>query len=318
MGLRVAIQMDPVETINIDADSTFVLALEAQRRGHSLHHYLPRALSFADGRLYAKARRLEVRREQGRHHDFGPMETLELASMDVILMRQDPPFDMAYITATHLLEHVSDKVLVVNDPAAVRNAPEKLFATRFPGLMPPTLITSDRDEIVAFRAKHGDIILKPLFGNGGAGVFRLVPADENLNALLEIFTLLYREPIMVQRYLPAVRQGDKRIVLIDGEPVGGVNRVPAAGEARANLHVGGRAAKTTLTPREREICAAIGPTLKEQGLVFVGIDVIGDHLTEINVTSPTGLQEINRLDGVTLEVLVWDAIEARLAARRAA
>ncbi len=318
MGLRVAIQMDPVETINIDADSTFVLALEAQRRGHTLHHYLPRAMSFADGRLYAKARRLEVRREQGRHHEFGPLETIELVSMDVILMRQDPPFDMAYITATHLLEHVSDKVLVVNDPAAVRNAPEKLVATRFPGLMPPTLITSDRDEIVAFRAKHGDIILKPLFGNGGAGVFRLTPADENINALLELFTLLYREPIIVQRYLPAIRQGDKRIVLVDGEPVGGVNRVPAAGEARANLQVGGRAAKTTLTPREREICAAIGPTLKEQGLVFVGIDVIGDHLTEINVTSPTGLQEINRLDGVTLEVLVWDAIESRLAARRAA
>jgi glutathione synthase len=318
MGLAVAIQMDPVESINIDADSTFVLALEAQRRGHRLHHYLPRAMSFADGRLYAKARALELRREHGRHYTLGPFETLELAAMDVILMRQDPPFDMAYITATHLLEHVSAKVLVVNDPAAVRNAPEKLVATRFPGLMPPTLITSDRDEIVAFRALHGEIILKPLFGNGGAGVFRLSPADENLNALLEFFTLLYREPVMVQRYLPAIRQGDKRIVLVDGEPVGGVNRVPAAGEARANLHVGGKAMKTTLTPREREICATIGPVLKEEGLVFVGIDVIGDYLTEINVTSPTGLQEINRLDGVTLEVGLWDAIEARLAARRAA
>jgi glutathione synthase len=317
MGLAVAIQMDPIESINIDADSTFVLALEAQARGHALYHYLPRALTLADGRLYAKARRLEVRREHGRHHTFGPFETLDLAAMDVILMRQDPPFDMAYITATHLLEHVRDTVLIVNDPVSVRNAPEKLVATRFPGVMPPTLITSDRAEIVAFRAKHGDIILKPLFGNGGAGVFRLTPEDENLNALLELFTQLYREPIMVQRYLPAVRQGDKRIVLIDGEAAGAVNRIPAAGEARANLHVGGRAVKTTLTAREREICAAIGPSLKEQGLIFVGIDVIGEHLTEINVTSPTGLQEINRLDGVKLEVRVWDAIEARLAGRRA-
>jgi glutathione synthase len=312
MALAVAIQMDPIESINIDADSTFVLALEAQARGHRLHHYLPRHLALLDGALTANARRLEVRREQGRHFTLGAYEKLDLATMDVILMRQDPPFDMAYITATHLLEHVRDKVLVVNDPVAVRNSPEKLVATRFPGLMPPTLITGDRDEIAAFRAAHGDIILKPLFGNGGAGVFRVKPDDENMNALLEMFTLLYREPVMVQRYLPAVRQGDKRIVLIDGEAAGAVNRVPAAGEARANLHVGGRAVKTTLTPREREICAALGPILKEQGLVFVGIDVIGEHLTEINVTSPTGLQEINRLDGVRLEARVWDAIETRL------
>ena len=311
MGLAVAIQMDPMESINIDADSTFVLALEAQARGHTLYHYLPRHLSLRDGRLTAKGRRLTVRREYGRHHDFGPVETLDLARMDVILMRQDPPFDMAYITATHLLEHVCEQVLVVNDPVSVRNAPEKLFATHFAGLLPPTLISSDRDEIVAFRAEHGDIILKPLFGNGGAGVFRLTPGDENLNALLEMFTQLYREPIIAQRYLPEVRQGDKRIILVDGEPVGAVLRVPAAGEARANLHVGGKAAKTTLTPREREICAAIGPTLSRQGLVFVGIDVIGDYLTEINVTSPTGIQEINRLDGVALEQRVWDAIEAR-------
>jgi glutathione synthase len=316
MGLAVAIQMDPMESINIDADSTFVLALEAQLRGHALYHYLPRHLTLADGRLYAKARRLEVRREHGRHHTLGPVETLDLAGVDVILMRQDPPFDMAYITATHLLEHVRDQVLVVNDPVSVRNAPEKLVAMRFPGLMPPTIITSDRDEIVAFRAHHGDIIVKPLFGNGGAGVFRLRPDDENLNALLEMFTLFFREPVMVQRYVPAVRQGDKRIVLVDGEAIGAVNRVPAAGEARANLHVGGQAVKTTLTAREREICTAIGPTLKEQGLLFVGIDVIGEYLTEINVTSPTGLKEINRLDGVQLETKVWDAIEARLAGRR--
>jgi glutathione synthase len=314
MALAVAIQMDPIESINIDADSTFVLALEAQARGHRLYHYLPRHLALIDGRLTAKARPLEVRREHGRHYTLGSVERLDLAAMDVILMRQDPPFDMAYITATHLLEHVRDRALVVNDPVAVRNSPEKLVATRFPGLMPPTLITGDREEIDSFRATHGEIILKPLFGNGGAGVFRVKPDDENLNALIELFTAIYREPIMVQRYLPAVRQGDKRIVLIDGEPAGAVNRVPAAGEARANLHVGGRAVKTTLTAREREICAAIGPTLKEQGLLFVGIDVIGEHLTEINVTSPTGLQEINRLDGVKLETRVWDAIEARLGA----
>jgi glutathione synthase len=317
MGLAVAIQMDPIENINIDADSTFVLALEAQSRGHALYHYLPRHLSLRDGRLTARARPLEVRRERGRHFTLGPEAVLELATTDVILMRQDPPFDMAYITATHLLEHVRGKALVVNDPVSVRNAPEKLFATHFDGLMPPTLITSDREAILAFRREHGEIILKPLFGNGGAGVFRLTPEDENLNALLELFTGLYREPIIVQRYLPEVRRGDKRIILIEGEPAGAVLRVPAKGEARANLHVGGTAVKTTLTPREREICAAIGPTLRAQGLVFVGIDVIGDYLTEINVTSPTGIQEINRLDGVTLERRVWDAIEARLAAGRA-
>jgi len=314
MALTVAIQMDPIEAINIDADSTFVLALEAQARGHALYHYEPRRLNLLEGRLTAKARRLEVRRERARHFTLGPEEVLDLATMDVILMRQDPPFDMAYITATHLLQHVSDKVLVVNDPVSVRNAPEKLFATHFPGLMPPTLISSDREEIVEFRRRHGEIILKPLFGNGGAGVFRLTPEDENLNALLEMFTVLYREPIMAQRYLPEVRHGDKRIILVDGEPVGAVLRVPPKGEARANLHVGGKAVRAEVTPREREICAAIGPTLKAQGLIFVGIDVIGDWLTEINVTSPTGIQEINRLDGAAIEKQVWDAIEGRLAA----
>jgi glutathione synthase len=315
MALAVAIQMDPIETINIDTDSTFVLALEAQARGHALFHYLPQHLSLRDGRLKARGRRLEVRRERGRHHTFGPWETVDLATMDVILMRQDPPFDMAYITATHLLEHVAGTVLVVNDPASVRNAPEKLFVTRFHELMPPTLITSDRAEILDFRAEHKDIILKPLFGNGGAGVFRIRPDDENLNALLELFTQLYREPIIVQRYVPAVRQGDKRIILVDGEPLGAVLRVPPEGEVRANLHVGARAAKAEIDARDREICAAIGPALKEQGLVFVGIDVIGGYLTEINVTSPTGIQEIHRLGGERLEVPIWDAIEARLAAR---
>jgi glutathione synthase len=317
MGLVVAIQMDPIASVNIDADSTFVLALEAQARGHALYHYLPRALSLRDGRVTAKGQRLEVRRERGRHYTLGPLETIELAAVDVILMRQDPPFDMGYITATHILEHLGKTTLVVNDPVSVRNAPEKLFATHFPGLMPPTLVTSDREEIVAFRREHGEIILKPLFGNGGAGVFHLRPEDDNLNALLEMFTTFYREPIMAQRYIPAVRQGDKRIILIDGEAAGAVLRVPPEGEARANLHVGGRALKTELSRREREICTALGPVLKEQGLIFVGIDVIGDYLTEINVTSPTGIQEINRLDGKQLEKPVWDAIEARVRARGA-
>jgi glutathione synthase len=310
--LTIAIQMDPMTTVNIDADSTFVLALEAQRRGYRLYHYLTDNMWLKDGRLSARAHPLEVRREHGRHHSFGAPEELDLASVDVVLMRQDPPFDMAYITATHLLEHIQPKVLVVNDPASVRNAPEKLLVTQFPELMPPTLITRDRLAIQAFRAEHRDIIVKPLFGNGGAGVFRLREDDENLTALLEMFGAASREPLMVQRYLPEVRAGDKRIILIEGEPAGAVLRVPASGEARANLHVGGTAVRTGLTAREHDICAAIGPMLRERGLIFVGIDVIGDYMTEINVTSPTGIQEINRLDGVSLEVHVWDAIERRL------
>ncbi|HTV45226.1 MAG TPA: glutathione synthase [Stellaceae bacterium] len=316
MGLAVAIQMDPIDTINIDADSTFALALEAQARGHFLFHYLPAALTLRDGRLHARGRPLEVFRQHGRHHRFGAAEELDLGAMDVILMRQDPPFDMAYITATHLLELLPPSgPLVVNDPAAVRNAPEKLFVLRFRELMPPTLLTRERDEIRAFWREHGDIILKPLFGNGGAGVFRLRPGDENLTALLEMYESIQREPVMVQRYLPEIRQGDKRIILVEGEAMGGVLRVPAEGEARANLHVGGRPVKTELTRRERDICAAIGPTLRAQGLVFVGIDVIGDWMTEINVTSPTGIQEIARLDGTDIAGRVWDAIEARHAAR---
>jgi len=311
MGLVVAIQMDPIEAIDIDADSTFMMAMEAQRRGHSLLHYLPQELSFRDGTVYARARALEVRREKGDHFTMGESGLIDLATADVVLMRQDPPFDMAYITATHLLEHIHPDTLVVNDPAEVRNAPEKLFVTRFDGLLPPTLITSDRTEILAFRAEHKDIIVKPLFGNGGAGVFHVAPEDENLNALLEMFTEMYREPIIVQRYLPEVRNGDKRIILVDGVAAGGVSRVPAAGDARANFHAGGAAQKTALTKRETEICEMIGPALRERGLVFVGIDVIGDHLTEINVTSPTGIQEINRLDGIQIEALIWDAIERR-------
>ena len=316
MGLAVAIQMDPIDTINIDADSTFALALEAQARGHALYHYLPQALSFRDGRIHARGRPLEVFRQHGNHHRFGPLEELDLAGFDIVLMRQDPPFDMAYITATHLLELLpEDGPLVVNDPASVRNAPEKLYVLRFRELMPPTLLSLDREEIRAFWQEHGEIVLKPLFGMGGAGVVHLRPGDDNLNALLEMYAAVYREPVMVQRYLPEVRQGDKRIILVEGEPMGAVMRVPPQGEARANLHVGGRARKTDLTARDREICAAIGPSLREQGLVFVGIDVIGDWMTEINVTSPTGIQEIARLEGIEIAPKIWDAIEARYAAR---
>ena len=317
MKLSVAIQMDPIEGVNIDADSTFALAEAAQRRGHVLWHYLVQHLSFREGRLVARARPLQVRRERGNHATLGPAEAIDLAEVDVVLMRQDPPFDMAYITATHLLEHVHPRTLVVNDPAEVRNAPEKLFVTHFPDLMPPTLITSDAAEIAAFRREHRDIIVKPLFGNGGAGVFHVRPDDENLNALVEMFTQRSREPLIVQRYLPEVRAGDKRIILVDGEVGGGLLRVPAEGEARANLHVGGRAVKTGLTRREHEICERLGPVLREKGLVFVGIDVIGDYLTEINVTSPTGIQEIGRYDGVDLAGRIWDAIERRVGEGRA-
>jgi glutathione synthase len=314
VSLAVAIQMDPIESININADSTFALALEAQKRGHTLFHYLPSALALKNGKVLARVRPLQVRRELGNHFTLGDEQVIDLATMDVVLMRQDPPFDMAYITATHLLEHIHPKTLVVNDPVHVRNAPEKLLVTHFEGLLPPTLITADRQQILDFRAEYQDIVLKPLFGNGGAGVFHITPGDENLNSLLEMFTQLYREPVIVQAYLPEVRQGDKRIILVDGRPVGAVNRVPASGEARSNLHVGGKAVKTELTAREREICEAIGPTLRERGLIFVGIDVIGDYLTEINVTSPTGIQEIDRFDGVCIEAEIWDAIEARRAA----
>ncbi|MCZ6511807.1 MAG: glutathione synthase [Alphaproteobacteria bacterium] len=316
MSLAVAIQMDPIESIDIEGDSTFALALEAQARGHALFHYLPQNLSLRDGRVLARAQPLEVRRETGNFFTMGAERILDLAGVDVVLMRQDPPFDMAYITATHVLEHIHPQTLVVNDPVSVRNAPEKLFVTHFDGLMPPTLITSNRDDIIAFRAEHGDIIIKPLYGNGGAGVFHVTPGDENLTALLEIFTDLFREPVIAQRYLPEVRQGDKRIILVDGKAVGAINRVPAAGEARSNMHVGGTPLKSELTPREHEICAAIGPALREQGLIFVGIDVIGDYLTEINVTSPTGIQEIDRFDGTNLSALIWDAIEVRHAATR--
>ena len=313
MALRVAIQMDPIDSIDINGDSTFVLALEAQRRGHTLFHYQPQHMSFRDGRVSARVAPLTVQRVAGDHAHLGARETADLADMDVVLMRQDPPFDMSYITATHLLEHIHPQTLVVNDPVSVRNAPEKLLVTHFEGVMPPTLITRDPLEIQNFRDEHKDLIVKPLFGNGGAGVFHLKPDDENLNSLLELFSDMFREPIIVQRYQPEVRAGDKRVILVEGEAVGAINRVPAAGEARSNMHVGGRAVKCDLTARDREICEIIGPTLRAQGQIFVGIDVIGDYLTEINVTSPTGIQELNRFDDVAIEATIWDAIEARLA-----
>jgi glutathione synthase len=313
MTLRVAIQMDHISSINIHTDSTFMLALEAQRRGHKLFHYLPRDLSLKNGVLTAHMQALSVQREGGgRHFTLDHLETQNLKDFDIILMRQDPPFDMAYITATHLLEHVSDKVLVINNPAEVRNAPEKLFVTHYPDLMPPTLISASRDDILAFRREYKNIILKPLYGNGGSQIFHVKPDDDNINALLEMFSQMYREPIIAQKYLPEIRQGDKRIILIDGRPAGAVLRVPADGEARANFHAGGRAQKTELTAREQDICARIEPELKRRGLVFVGIDVIGDYITEINVTSPTGLQEINALNGCALETELWDAFERKI------
>ncbi|MCW3474632.1 glutathione synthase [Limobrevibacterium gyesilva] len=321
--LKVAVQMDPIETINIDGDSTFALMLTAQARGHKLWHYEVKHMALREGvakegaareeRLMARARPVTVQRVRGSHYAFGPEELIDLGSTDVVLMRQDPPFDMAYITATHLLEHIHPKTLVVNHPVSVRNAPEKLLVTHFPDLMPPTMVTWDVDAILGFRATHKDIVVKPLFGNGGAGVFLIRHDDPNLNALLEMHFARSREPLMIQRYEPSVRQGDKRIILIDGEPAGAINRVPAPGEARSNMHVGGRAEKSTLTARDLEICRRIGPTLKQQGLIFVGIDVIGDYLTEINVTSPTGLQEIGRFDGTDLSGQIWDVIEEKLA-----
>lgn len=322
--LKVAVQMDPLESINIDGDSTFALMLEGQRRGHALWHYEVRHMSLHEGtqqpggarteRLMARARPVHVQRVPGSHYRFEDAATVDLGGMDAVLMRQDPPFDMAYITATHMLEHIHPRTLVVNDPKWVRDSPEKLLVTHFPDLMPPTLITWDADAIRAYRAQHRDIIVKPLFGNGGAGVFRIREDDENLASLLEMHFARSREPLMIQRYEPAVRRGDKRVILIDGEPLGAINRVPAAGEARSNMHVGGRPEQTRLTDREREICRRIGPFLRDHGLVFVGIDVIGDYLTEINVTSPTGLQEVARFDGVDLAAAIWDSIERKVAA----
>lgn len=315
MMLKVAVQMDHVATINPLGDSTFALMLEAQARGHQLLHYTPDTLALRDNVVTALAAPIEVfDKPRGEHFRLGEPARIDLSTQDVIHMRQDPPFDMNYITLTHMLERLHPRTLVVNPPAAVRNAPEKILVTDFPDLMPPTLVTRDREMIHAFRREHGNIIVKPLYGNGGAGVFFIQEGDHNLVSLLELFEQNYREPFMVQQYLPDVRKGDKRIIIIDGEPIAGLNRIPAAGEARSNMHVGGRPELSELTAREREICAAIAPALRERDMIFVGIDVIGDYLTEINVTSPTGIREIKRFGGPDIAVLIWDAIEKRRAA----
>jgi len=311
--MRVAFQMDPIDAIDINADSSFRLAEAAQARGAELFYYTPDKLSLDEGRVTATGWPLTVRRQLGDHFSLGPMETVDLGQMDVVWLRQDPPFDMGYITTTHILERLTGQTLVVNDPFWVRNYPEKLLVLSFSDLTPPTTIARDLDTIKAFRARHGDMILKPLYGNGGAGVFRLRPDDPNLISLHELFTNANREPLIAQKFVPDVSNGDKRIILVGGEPVGAINRIPPAGETRSNLHVGGRAEKIGLTARDAEICAAIGPLLREKGQVFVGIDVIGDYLTEINVTSPTGIQELERFDGVDVAGAIWDAIEARLA-----
>jgi len=309
--MLVAIQMDPIEAITIKGDSTFRLALEAQERGHKLFYYQVPDLVWREGRLLATGHDLVVKPVQGSHAELGAQRVLDLAEADVVLLRQDPPFDMAYITNTHLLEMIHPKTLVVNDPFWVRNSPEKIMVLQFRDLMPPTMVARSLSAIRDFRAEHGDIIIKPLYGGGGAGVFRLPESDSNLSALHELFSEISREPMMVQKFVPDVVKGDKRIILVDGEPAGAVNRVPLEGETRSNMHVGGRAEKTELTDRDREICARLGPTLRERGLIFTGIDVIGSSLTEINVTSPTGIREIERFDGVNVAALIWDAIERR-------
>jgi glutathione synthase len=311
MPLDVAFQMDHVSTVNIAGDTSFALALEAQRRGHRLFHYTPDRLSMSDGKVFARIEELTVRDEKSSHFSLGEPVRTDLSTMDVIMLRQDPPFDMNYITTTHILERIHPKTLVVNDPAWVRNSPEKIFVTEFPDLMPETLITKDPREVAAFRREFGDVIVKPLYGNGGAGIFHMAEADRNLASLLEMFSQMFREAFIVQRYLKEVRKGDKRIILIDGEPVGAINRVPADHDSRSNMHVGGRAEKTELTEREREICARIGPSLKARGFILVGIDVIGDYMTEINVTSPTGVREVKRFGGADIAALFWDAVEAK-------
>ncbi len=311
MALKIAVQMDHISRINIAGDTTFALCLEAQSRGHKLSHFVPDQLSLRSGLVTVKLETLTVKDEAGAHYALGSPVRTDLAEMDVVLLRQDPPFDMHYITNTHLLERVHPRTLVVNDPKWVRNSPEKIFVTEFADLMPETLITRDNDEILAFRREFGDIILKPLYGNGGAGVFHLREDDRNLSSLLEMFNALTREPIIAQRYLKDVRAGDKRIILIDGEPVGAINRVPAEHDARSNMHAGGRPEKTELTARELEICARIGPSLRERGFILVGIDVIGDYMTEINVTSPTGIRQVKRFGGADIAELIMDAIEVK-------
>jgi glutathione synthase len=310
--MKIAFQMDPIGAVDINADSSFRLAEEAQARGHDLFFYGPDQLAYQEGRITARGHDMTVQRVAGDPAVLGSLREVDLADFDVVWLRQDPPFDMHYITSTHLLDRLNGQALVVNDPFWVRNYPEKLLVLDFPDLTPPTTIARDLDTIKAFKAKHGDIILKPLYGNGGAGVFRLDANDRNLSSLHELFTGFSREPLIVQKFLPDVRNGDKRVILVDGEPVGAINRVPAEGETRSNMHVGGRPEKIGLSERDLEICAAIGPLLREKGQIFVGIDVIGDYLTEINVTSPTGIQELERFDGVNIASKIWDAIEAKV------
>jgi glutathione synthase len=316
MALTVACQMDPIDRIDIAGDSTFALLLEAQRRGHELFYYTPSNLSLAGKHLRARGSSLAVADRPGDHYRLSRPRAEDLSTFDVVLLRQDPPFDMSYITTTHLLERIHPRTLVVNDPASVRNAPEKVFVLDFLDLMPPTLITRNAEEVKAFRTEHKDIIIKPLYGNGGSSVFRIGPGDTNLNALIELFQTVFREPFMVQEYRPEVRAGDKRIILVDGEAVGAVNRVPSADETRSNMHVGGVAQPTELTARDREICARLGPELKRRGLLFTGIDVIGPYLTEINVTSPTGIRQIQAFAGTDVAALIWDAIEGKVRAAR--
>jgi glutathione synthase len=312
MPLKVACQMDPIDRIDIRGDSTFALLLEAQRRGHSLFYYTPAHLSLFAGRLLAHGSTLAVEDRVGDHYRLRDARAEDLSQMDVVLLRQDPPFDMAYITTTHLLERIHPKTRVVNDPAHVRNAPEKVFVLDFLDLMPPTLVTRHLDQVRAFRAEHKDIVLKPLYGNGGAAVFRIGEGDTNLNSLVELFQTVFREPFMVQQYRPEVRAGDKRIILVDGEVVGAINRVPAVDETRSNMHVGGVATATELTARDLEICSRLGPELKRRGLLFTGIDVIGPYLTEINVTSPTGIRQVKDFGGPDIAPLIWDAIEQKV------
>ncbi len=317
MTLHVVVQMDPIEHIKIAGDSTFALLLEAQRRGHRLSYYTPDRLSLDSGRVIARVQSIEVRDEPGNHVTMGETKLIDLAEADVVLLRQDPPFDMAYITTTHLLERIHPKTLVVNNPASVRNAPEKLMVMNFPELMPPTLVSRDRAAIEAFRAEQGDVVMKPLYGNGGAAVFKVTRIDPNFGSLFDLFSVTFREPWVVQRFLPEVVDGDKRIILVDGAAAGAINRVPQEGDIRSNLVRGGAARPTDLSPRELEICARIGPVLKDLGLLFTGIDVIHGNLTEINVTSPTGLRAIKRLGGPDLAAAIWDAIELRRRASQA-
>jgi glutathione synthase len=310
MQLSVAVQMDPIAQINVRSDSGFALLLEAQRRGHRLLYYTPDKLAMVDGRVFSTVRPLDVRDDEGAHYVLGEPSRIELAEVDVVLMRQDPPFDLAYIAATHLLERIQPRALVVNDPAQVRNAPEKLFVTQFADLMPPTVITRDLDEIRRFRAEHRDIVVKPLFGHGGAAVFRVAQEDLNFGSLYDLFAATFREPWVVQRFIPGVRQGDKRIILVDGKFAGAVNRVPQADDLRSNMVRGGAAEATDLTPREREICDRVGPPLRARGLIFVGLDVIDGFLTEINVTAPTGIRAVQRLGGPDIAALIWNVIES--------